>query len=100
MSLELFDTHCHLDLDPLAGEIDAVLARARAAGVRHCLSIGTTVEASRANVELARRHPGVRAAVGVHPHDADTVTDESLEAIDRLAGEPEVVAIGEIGLDY
>jgi TatD DNase family protein len=98
-SLELIDTHCHLDLDPLAGSVEAVLARARASGVRTCLSIGTTVEASRANVELARRFPMVRAAVGVHPHEADGVTDETLQQIDTLAEDPTVVAIGEVGLD-
>jgi TatD DNase family protein len=63
------------------------------------VSIGTTVEASRANIELARRFPMVRAAVGVHPHEADGVTDDTLKQIDSLAGDPAVVAIGEVGLD-
>ena len=99
MPLELIDTHCHLDLDPLAGSVDAVLARAQAAGVRACLTIGTSVEASRANVEIARAHPMVRAAVGVHPNDADTVTDETLAQIESLARDPVVAAIGEVGLD-
>ena len=98
--LELIDTHCHLDLEPLATSVDAVLSRAQAAGVRTCLSIGTTVEASRANVELAQRYPMVRAAVGVHPHEADTVTDDTIAAIEALAAEPCVVAIGEVGLDF
>ena len=100
MPLELVDTHCHLDLEPLAASVDAVLARAREAGVRQCLSIGTTVEASRANVALAHRYPEVRAAVGVHPHEAETVTDETLAEIESLAGDPGVAAIGEVGLDY
>ena len=100
MTVELVDTHCHLDLEPLASSVDAVLQRARAAGVRRCVSIGTSVQASRANVALARRHPGVVAAVGVHPNDADGVTDEALAAIDALAADGRVVAIGEIGLDY
>lgn len=97
---ELVDTHCHLDLEPLAASVEAVLARAQAAGVQHCLSIGTTVEASRANVELAKRYPIVRAAVGVHPHEADTVTDETLADIEALAADPVVAAIGEVGLDF
>lgn len=95
----LIDTHCHLDLDPLAGSVEAVLARARASGVEACLTIGTSVEGSRANVELARRHPMLRAAVGVHPNDADTVTDETLAQIDALAADPVVAAVGEVGLD-
>ena len=97
---DLIDTHCHLDLAPLAESLDAVLARARAAGVRQCISIGTSVEASRVNVALAHQHPMVRAAVGVHPHDADAVTEAMLSDIEELAQDPAVVAIGEVGLDF
>lgn len=99
MPLELIDTHCHLDLEPLAGMVEQVLARAQAAGVRHCVSIGTTLEASRANVRIARQYPMVRAAIGVHPHHAESVTDAVLADIEALAAAPEVVAIGEVGLD-
>lgn len=100
MPLQLVDTHCHLDLAPLAASVDAVLERARAVGVRWCISIGTTLSASRANVELAQRHVAmVRAAVGIHPHEADSATDEAIAEIDALAGRPGVVAIGEVGLD-
>ena len=98
-TLELIDTHCHLDLAPLAGSVDAVLDRARAAGVRRCISIGTTVEASRANVELARRYPMLRAAVGVHPNEADAVSDDTLAEIEELSEDPCVAAVGEVGLD-
>ena len=100
MALELIDTHCHLDLEPLAGATDAVLSRAADAGVQRCISIGTSVEASRANVALARRYPMIRAAVGVHPNEADTVTEETFAAIEDLANDPVVVAIGEVGLDF
>ncbi len=99
MSLELVDTHCHLDLEPLGHEVAAVLERARRAGVRHCISIGTTAEASRANVALAHQHLEVVAAVGVHPNEAQGVTDAVLTEIDALAADPRVVAIGEVGLD-
>lgn len=98
--LELVDTHCHLDMEPLGAQVDAVLARARAAGVRRCVTIGTSVEASRANLELARRHPMLAVAVGVHPHEADGVSDETLAQIEALSREPGVAAIGEVGLDY
>ena len=100
MPLDLVDTHCHLDLEPLAGSLEAVLSRARAAGVRQCVTIGTSVASSQANVELARRQPMLRVGIGVHPHEADSVTEADLHAIEALAGEPCVVAIGEIGLDY
>jgi len=99
MPLELVDTHCHLDLDPLGGMVEQVLARAQAAGVRHCVSIGTTLEASRTNVQVARQHPMVRAAVGVHPNHAESASEAVLAEIEALAAAPEVVAIGEVGLD-
>lgn len=57
MALELIDTHCHLSHEPLSASVDAVIARAREAGVIGCLTIGTDVQTSRANVELARRYP-------------------------------------------
>lgn len=88
-------------MEPLASSVEVVLERARAAGVRRCVSIGTSVEASQANVALAKRYPEmVASAVGVHPNDADGVTDADLADIDALAAQPGVVAIGEIGLDY
>lgn len=100
MALELVDTHCHLDLEPLAGSTEAVLQRAAAAGVQRCVSIGTTVESSRTTVSLARRHPMIRAAVGVHPNEAETVTEDTFAAIEELANDSAVVAIGEVGLDF
>lgn len=99
MSLTLIDTHCHLDIEPLSSSVEPVLERARAAGVVGCLTIGTSLEASRANVALARRYPMLRAAIGVHPNEADTITDEMLQTIEAMAGEPCVAAIGEVGLD-
>ncbi len=97
--IELIDTHCHLDMAPLKDDVEAVLQRAQAAGVRSCVTIGTTVESSRANVALAQRYPQLAAAVGIHPQEADTATEEALAEIERLAASPRVVAIGEVGLD-
>jgi TatD DNase family protein len=98
--LELFDTHAHLHFPDFAGDLDAVLARARAAGVRRVLTIGTDVPTSRAAVALAEREPDVWAAVGIHPHEAETADDEALGEIERLAARARVVAIGETGLDF
>jgi len=101
MSLpELFDTHAHLHFPEFADDLEAVLARARAAGVRRMLTIGTDLGSSRAAVALAGREPDVWAAVGIHPHDAAGAAPEALAELERLAGEPRVVAIGETGLDY
>ena len=77
------------------------LARRYAAQlVGRLLTIGTEPESSRAAISLAAREAGVWAAVGIHPHDAAGTDAAALEEIERLAAEPRVVAVGEIGLDY
>ncbi|MBI2219539.1 MAG: TatD family hydrolase [Candidatus Rokubacteria bacterium] len=97
---ELFDTHAHLHVADFAGDLADVLARARAAGVREMLTVGTDVETSRAAIALAEREPDVWAAVGVHPHDAAAAGAAVLAEIAHLARHPRVLAVGEIGLDY
>ncbi len=96
----LFDTHAHLHFPEFAGDLDAVLARARVAGVARILTIGTDVATSRAAVALAAREPDVWAAVGIHPHDSASADDAALVEIERLASAARVVAIGETGLDF
>jgi len=97
----LFDTHAHLHFPEFAADLPAALTRAREAGVRYVLTIGTDVESSRAAVALAERHADIYAAVGVHPHDAAGADDAGLAEIERLAAtSAKVVAIGETGLDY
>jgi TatD DNase family protein len=97
---DLFDTHAHLHFPEFAGDLDAVLARARAAGVRRMVTIGTDVATSRAAAALAAREPDVWAAVGIHPHEAADADEAALTEIERLASAPRVVAIGETGLDF
>ena len=97
--LPLVDTHCHLghhfDLD-----VDTQLARAREAGLAIMVDVGTDVASSRAAVVNAQAQPDVWAAVGLHPNDASAATDEVLAALDDLAAEPRVVAVGETGIDH
>lgn len=100
MTLELFDTHAHLHFPEFATDLDAVLARARAAGVRGMVTVGTDVASSRAAVALAAREPDVWATVGIHPHAAAAADAAALAELARLAGEARVVAVGEVGLDY
>jgi TatD DNase family protein len=97
---ELFDTHAHLHFPEFADDLDAVLARARGAGVRRILTIGTDVATSRAAIALAGREPDAWASVGVHPHHAAEATDADWGEIERLAQAPRVVAVGEVGLDF
>jgi len=97
----LVDTHAHLDDGRLRGDLEGVLARARAAGVGQVVAIGTTAEDSRDVADLAEGHPGVFAAVGVHPNeaaDADPRSDWGRVSFLAMSC-PRVVAIGETGLD-
>ena len=99
--MRLFDTHAHLHFPDYAEDLDAVLERARAAGVRGMVTIGTDRDTNRATVEMARRLPDVWATVGIHPHDAAEATEADFEEMERLAGEePRVVGFGEMGLDF
>jgi TatD DNase family protein len=100
MTPDLFDTHAHLHFPEFAADLGAVLERARAAGVRRTLTIGTDVETSRAALGLAAREPDVWASVGIHPHDAGQADAAALAGIEALAADPRVVAIGETGLDF
>ena len=95
------DSHCHLDMD-FAADREAVLARARAAGVDAMVTIGASgaFAANYEAVALAAAHAPIHATVGVHPHEAASVDDDVVARIAALAAEPKVVAIGETGLDY
>ncbi len=87
------DAHCHL---PPGDEGDGVVEEAGEAGVGRLIDVGTDLASSREAVATARRHAGVWATAGVHPHDAS----QGLELVDELLAAPEVVAVGECGLDY
>lgn len=89
------DDHCHLELDP--DRAAAQVAAAAEAGVERLITVGCDVAQSAAYVDAARRHPGVVwATAGVHPHDASGGTG----GLEALLVEPEIVAVGECGLDY
>jgi TatD DNase family protein len=96
----LVDSHCHLHDAAFAGDLAAVLQRARAAGVTRMITIGTSVEQSRAAVELASAHPEIWATIGVAPHDEQPFSSDTLDVLRALAQLPRVVAVGECGLDY
>jgi len=96
----LTDTHTHLNHPDLDSDQEAVLTRAREAGVTWMLIIGYDLPSSRRAVEMAQAIPGAFAAVGVHPHDASLCDEAALEELSVLADDSRVVAIGEIGLDF
>lgn len=95
----MIDSHAHVGRVEFDADRDVVLRRAREAGVRIIVEAGTDVASSRAAIALARRDPMVRVAVGFHPCDVRAERMAEMDAIEALAMEPEVVAIGETGLD-
>lgn len=95
----MIDAHAHLDDRRFADDLDAVLARASAAGIERVLSCAEDLASSERNVLIARRYAAVRVAVGVHPHRAESWSDAVSAMVDRLARDQHVVAIGEIGID-
>jgi TatD DNase family protein len=96
----LFDSHCHLTDEAFADDRDLVLERARAAGVDGLVTIASGPRDAEAALALARAHGGVWSTAGVHPHEAQEGTPAALDRVRALLGEPEVVAIGECGLDF
>jgi TatD DNase family protein len=96
----LIDSHCHLDFPEFAPEVDAVIARAKAAGVLRMITISTRVASVDTYRKLAEAHDEVWFSVGTHPHQADEEPDITAADLVDLAGHPKCVAIGEAGLDY
>ncbi len=97
----LVDSHTHIDTSRFNADREAVIQAAIAGGVTRMVDPGCDLASSRAALALAKTHPGsIFAGVGVHPHDAITYTEEVEAQFREMAREPEVVAIGEFGLDY
>lgn len=96
----LIDTHAHLDFPEFSADLPDVLQRARAAGVERIITIGCDVASSRRAIELAERHDGIYAVVGIHPNAAHEAGAGWLEEIRAMAAHPRVVALGECGLDW
>jgi TatD DNase family protein len=96
----LVDSHCHLQSEQFDADRDEVVARAAAAGVGHLVCPATDASSCRKAIDLARRGLPISVAVGIHPNSVGQVADDEWERVRELAGEPEVVAVGETGLDY
>lgn len=96
----IIDSHAHLQDSRFADDLEAVLQRAAEAGLERIVCVGYDLPSSREAVALARRYPMIKAVVGIHPHDADTINDQSLAELWELGKLPEVVGVGEMGLDF
>jgi TatD DNase family protein len=100
--MELIDSHAHIDFPQFAEDREAMLERARAAGVTTLLAIGTGPGPEKLDsaIPFAEQHDWIFATVGIHPHEAEQVTPRHLEDLATLAKHDKVIAWGEIGLDY
>lgn len=99
----LIDTHAHLDRDPYKNDVDAVMARAQAAGVGTIVNIAIDPEGIQPVLALARRYPACRAVLGIHPHASGRWherLEQGLAAVEAALTDPAVVALGEMGLDF
>jgi TatD DNase family protein len=96
----LVDSHCHLDFPDFADELDAVVARARTAGIGRIVTISTRVKRHAELLAITERFPEVYCSVGTHPHSAAEEPDITADELIARARNPKVVAIGEAGLDY
>ena len=98
--MNIFDSHCHLDDRAFEKDFQEVMARSEAAEVRRMIIAGIDRKTSARAVALAKKYTTLYASVGVHPHDAASCSETVLAELEVLAAEPEVVAWGEIGLDF
>lgn len=98
--MELYDTHAHLCDEHLLGDTAGVIERARAAGVKRILAVGTTAETSVGCLRVAQQYPGiVHSSAGIHPNHAAEAGEQDWSQIEKLSELNEVVALGETGLD-
>jgi TatD DNase family protein len=96
----MIDTHCHLGSSRFRKDRDEVMARARAHGVERFVEVAYDLSTSERGIALAREHQDMWASVGMHPHEVAKAPQGAYERIAELSHAPEVVAIGEVGLDF
>nr|MBU1328486.1 TatD family hydrolase [Candidatus Omnitrophota bacterium] len=96
----LIDTHCHLDFKDFKDDMDAVLKRSRDSGIRFIINVGSSMEGTARSIRIAGENDFIYAAIGIHPHEADSVTENDIRLFTEFLNKPKIVAIGEIGLDY
>jgi TatD DNase family protein len=98
--VRLIDSHCHLDFPDFVDELDAIVGRARAAGVERMITIGTRIDKAAQAAEIAERYDDVFFTVGTHPHEAAGAQASDFDSMRRFADHAKCVGIGEAGLDY
>ena len=94
----LVDSHTHIQLERFKNDRNAVIARAKSAGVGCIVAVGFDLKSSETALKLAEQNDFIYATVGMHPHDAKLLSDEVLDDFCKLARHPKVIALGEMGL--
>ena len=100
MKVFLVDTHAHLDMGAFNEDRAETITQALDAGVGTIITVGIDLESSGKAIELSEHYTGVFAAVGIHPHDAATISKGAITRLGEIAKHPSVIAIGETGLDF
>ena len=95
-----FDTHAHYDDKRFDDNRDELLGSMHGSGITLILNAASNLSSAKFSLKLADKYPFVYAAVGVHPHDSKSMTDETVSELERLLSHPKAMAVGEIGLDF
>lgn len=95
-----FESHAHYDDERFDGDRDTLLASFPAEGIETVVNASSDIKSSKASIALSEKYPFFYAAVGVHPHEVENITEADIDELRELSKHPKVVAIGEIGLDY
>jgi len=98
--MQLIDSHCHLNLKEFCGDVADAVERAQLAGVEKMVVVGTDLADSITALELAHEYDSVFAAIGIHPHNAQSATESDYKRLQLMAGDRKIAAYGEIGLDF
>ncbi len=98
--MSFIDTHCHLEMKEFDPDREAVIQRAREAGLEAMITIGSDLEGTLQGVKLAEQHDFIYSSVGIHPHEAKDFTDQTYALLKDLTQKQKVISIGETGLDY
>lgn len=95
-----FESHAHYDDEAFDEDREELIENLLGTDIRYIINSASNISSSRAGIELAGKYPNFYAAVGVHPHEVQELTDEKFEELEELCSASKVVAVGEIGLDY
>ena len=96
----MIDSHCHIDFRDFDHDREEVIVQASEFGVDRLINIGADIESTRKSFQLATQYENIYCTVGIHPHDAKTLTDDFMGEMEKMTEHRKVVGIGEIGLDY